>query len=343
MNKKSLYYKGMVFGIIILFFGTNILPSVNSKDTCAYYTMPTNTFNIIIVDDEGDGDYISIQDAIDNASSGDTIKVYSGTYEKTSIRKKIILEGIPIEYKNGNDTGKPIIEEQSKGRLIYLCDANDCIIQGFDLIGGVEGILLVDSSRNKISENNISHCYIGIKIHRMLNQSSNNLIENNNIIDSCIGIHLEYSSNNILKKNLVANSFSWGISIDASNQNEVYENIIFNNGKLCYPIAEAGIIICFSSNNKIEKNHFEFNTYGLFISASPFTIVKYNNFIDHKGKHAIFSGIISYTTIWRRNYWDRPRILPKSIYKVTGDLSQEKIIPSFKFDWRPALKPYELI
>ncbi len=49
-------------------------------------------FEIINVDDEGDGDFISMQTAIDAANPGDIIRVYSGTYnENIEIIKKTSL------------------------------------------------------------------------------------------------------------------------------------------------------------------------------------------------------------------------------------------------------------
>ena len=48
----------------------------------------------IIVDINGDGDYTSIQSAVNSASAGDTIRVYDGTYnENVTIDKTISLIG----------------------------------------------------------------------------------------------------------------------------------------------------------------------------------------------------------------------------------------------------------
>lgn len=48
----------------------------------------------IYVDDDGGADYTKIQDAIDNASDGDVIFVFNGTYyENVLVNKKIKLFG----------------------------------------------------------------------------------------------------------------------------------------------------------------------------------------------------------------------------------------------------------
>lgn len=57
--------------------------------------------SVIIVDDDRNADYKKIQDAINNASEGDTIYVRSGTYnENIAINKSINLIG--EKRKNDN-------------------------------------------------------------------------------------------------------------------------------------------------------------------------------------------------------------------------------------------------
>jgi len=339
---KIVSYEEIIFVIIVLLIGMSISSSafsINPQDPISI-----NIGNIITVDDEGDGDYVCIQDAVDNASDGDTIYVYSGTYEETKIQKRITLKGIPYELENGNDSEKPVIAGHSDlGRLISLTDVHDCIIQGFNLIKGHHGLLLIDSSNNKISENNISHCYVGIEIENLLSNSTSNLIEKNNITDNNEAIVLEYVAANIIRRNLIAGS-SEGITILGSHHNEISNNIFFDNGG--YSIwgepYGGGVCVYFSFNNIIKNNYFEGNTYGVFITASLYTIVRCNNFMSNKEQHASFSGLLSLTTIWRRNYLGRFRLLPKPIAGVF-ELIPDKPVSLLQFDWCPAIKPYEIL
>lgn len=77
MNRKKL------FSILI---GTILLTSIIST------TIPVRSQdNTIVVDQDGKEDYKSIQDAIKNANTGDTIIVNSGNYyERPEIQKTSI-------------------------------------------------------------------------------------------------------------------------------------------------------------------------------------------------------------------------------------------------------------
>jgi hypothetical protein len=64
----------------------------------------------IIVDINGGGQFTSIQTAITNSSSGDTIKVWPGTYnEQITINKDILLEGSGYENSIITSTSDPTV------------------------------------------------------------------------------------------------------------------------------------------------------------------------------------------------------------------------------------------
>ena len=70
---------GLVFGVIFLFICTGITPSI-AVDTVKNSSLPISNGKTLYVGGGDPGNYTRIQDAIDNASDGDTIYVYNGTF-----------------------------------------------------------------------------------------------------------------------------------------------------------------------------------------------------------------------------------------------------------------------
>jgi len=113
-------------------------------------------FNLLIVDDEGDGNYKKIQNAINSSKSGDAILVYSGRYNETIIiNKPIYLIGINSEYKKGSDIGKPIIF-QSKNISInsIVINSDNITVSGFKIISNNIGIEVLNFSKYITIKNN---------------------------------------------------------------------------------------------------------------------------------------------------------------------------------------------
>ena len=91
--KNSLYKKGVVFGIVVLFIGVSF-----SSSSWGFSINKSQTFtfngNVLYVGGSGPGNYSKIQDAINDASNGDTIYVYEKTYyENLYVNKSITIIG----------------------------------------------------------------------------------------------------------------------------------------------------------------------------------------------------------------------------------------------------------
>ena len=80
---------------------------------------------ITVDDDPGDGDFSRIQDAIDAAEDGDTIRVYAGTYYETVLVNKSV-------YMIGNGSVNTFVEGDGERDIIKIT-ANDATITGFHL------------------------------------------------------------------------------------------------------------------------------------------------------------------------------------------------------------------
>lgn len=216
------------------------------------------------VDDNGPANFTSIQEAINNASSGDTIFVHIGTYyEHVVINKTITLVG--------EDNNFTIIDGYETNNVICI-RADNVTVKGFTVrksgmypysgilvdhstgnviinnkvIYNYEGISLLYSSSNVVCGNTISSNYDGIHLY----SSSNNVVSGNTIFSSNYdGIHLYYSSNNVVSGNVILHNNYAGMSLYYSSSNVVCGNTILSN----YPGINVALL---SNNNTIYHNNF---------------------------------------------------------------------------------------
>jgi len=201
---------------ILLFIGTcTFLAIADTK-----ILLPTSRGNTLYVGGSGPGNYTRIQDAVDNASDGDTVFVYddSSPYnEKIAVNKSILLLG-----ENKDTT----IIESSNGTVVRF-SVNKVQISGFTIqnsgLGTSTGIK-ASTSNNIISNNIIKGHDYGIFLF-----GSNNTIYGNFIINNDEGIRLDSiniitSINNTINRNEIANSSSYSMYLDLSHSNHIYEN-----------------------------------------------------------------------------------------------------------------------
>jgi hypothetical protein len=72
--------KNILMNVVIIYIliTSGVIGIISFDKSVGIYTV--NVSGIIIVDVNGHGNYTKIQNAIDNASSGDAIYVWAGTY-----------------------------------------------------------------------------------------------------------------------------------------------------------------------------------------------------------------------------------------------------------------------
>jgi len=227
---------------------------------------------IITVDDDGGADYTRILDAIDNATEGDTIRVWSGVYrEEVVVNRSISLVG------NGSE--KSIIYENSSSDIGVKITADRVNFSGFMISGGWEywvryttGIS-VESDYVHIFENNFTECRYGIDVHGF-----HNIVEKNTCWANEYGICLRGSKNTTISGNLCLNN-THGIQLTTTKADLSEDNTLANNS--CIKNSFNGIEIIGSGSTVLINNNCSSNTIsGITVRSSNKTTVQ-TNVISH--------------------------------------------------------------
>jgi len=82
----------LVVGIVLLFIFMSITPST-AVDNIKCSSNPLSKKSVIIVDDEGDGDYVRIKDALNHSDPGDTIEVNHPILDRNDIQELFASDG----------------------------------------------------------------------------------------------------------------------------------------------------------------------------------------------------------------------------------------------------------
>ena len=129
MQKNLLSRKWLAVGIILLFVGTCIIPAIAQN---VEKLQSTSRGNWLYVGGSGPGNYSNIQDAIDNASNGDTVFVYSGVYIQIQGKKIFILLGKSI-HLIGENKNTTILRGNASSEEVRVY-ADNVEISGFTII-----------------------------------------------------------------------------------------------------------------------------------------------------------------------------------------------------------------
>lgn len=232
--------------------------------TFSFLVIYANTVaaNTITVDSGGEGDYTSIQQAVNNSNNGDTILVNKGVYvENVNVDKKLT-----ITSKSGNPKDT-IIQALHPYDHVFHVTANNVTIKGFGLKNSSSGsgIYLDSVQYNTIANNHLQANGIGIHLWH----ANNNILINNTASDnSWAGIRLspndsELASNNTLINNtMVNNTYNFAIDtvyINASMKNNVDTTNTVNGKPIYYLVnvsdislnstSNAGTIYCINCQN----------------------------------------------------------------------------------------------
>ena len=194
----------MLFGfVVIVDVITDLTPTVKAA------TLYVNTTG-------SGGAYTSIQNAINGASDGDIVFVYSGIYnENIVVDKTINLTGQSRDYT--------IIDGNGAGDVVVI-NADWVNITGFTFTNcgsgnGDAGIELNYVIKCKVVNNNASNNQRGINIY----YSNEINIIGNNVTNNFVGIHLDNSYRNNITDN-IAKEGDYGIYLRYSEDNNIIDN-----------------------------------------------------------------------------------------------------------------------
>jgi parallel beta-helix repeat protein len=205
--------------------------------------------NTLYVGGVGPSNYTAIQDAVNNASVGNTVYVFNGIYKEQVVIEKTIS-------MIGEDVDATFIEVDSTGRGIYI--ASDWVnVSGFTLLSkpwppssdpdifGIElyesenctilnnklelnkkGVYLVDSDHNYVADN---YGINNVDGYVLLNSDFNVLVNNTAFSSNAVGFRLLSSHHNVIAGNNASGNGGDGIHLHSSFDNIVSHNYVFGN------------------------------------------------------------------------------------------------------------------
>jgi len=265
-----------------------------------------NKQNTIVIDKNGNADFSSIQEGIDNAGPGDTVYIKSGEYkERIRIYEQIILKGESPEATiiDGQNLGTVIKVKNVDGIIIKNLSSKNSFLKGSYKNSG----LLLDNSDNALVENCLfSDCLSGLALSKTKKTNIKNCIFERNTA----GVHIEFSEENKISDSQISEG---GIWFYISNNNEIVNNTLHCN---------RGVDMYISANNTLYHNNFYTNPY------YDFVYCEYKNFWSND-------------LIKEGNYWDNYNGADENNDGI-GDTPHRisKYMENPDYDYYPLMQPY---
>ncbi len=197
----------------------------------------------ITVDNNGSGaNFRSIQEAVNNSSSGDTVIVMPGTYNEN-----IIVNVTSLTIRSESKNSEVLVKSPEENKSIFLITANNITLSGFNITGAKgnytyypSGICLKNARNCRITGNTIFENFLGV----CLVNSDYNTISKNFLFNSSISLKEDSNMNNLRDNALEEGP----ISLSYSSYNTISENSLLN-GSISMGESSRNNL----TNNTIEK------------------------------------------------------------------------------------------
>lgn len=246
------------------------------------------------------GKVITVKQAVEKASEGDTVIVAQGTYAEGNIlikkRLTIIGKGNPVMDGRMKDevftiaaehvtidgfriinTGRSSMEDLAG---IKCLDAHHVVIRNNVFENTFFGIHLSNSNHATITDNSLSSSaefeyQLGNGIH--LWKCTHAVIERNEITGHRDGIYFEFVTQSHIRKNISQKNMRYGLHFMFSHDDAYEDNVFRSNG--------AGVSVMYTRHVKMHRNVFEDNwgtsSYGLLLKDISDSEVIGNRFISN--------------------------------------------------------------
>jgi parallel beta-helix repeat protein len=300
--------KWLAIGIILLFVGTCIIPSIAQNTE----KQSSTRGNWLYVGGSGPENHTKIQDAINKASDGDTVFVYNDSspyFENIRINKSIRVMGECSETTVVNGDGY---------NDTFCIVAEEVLLQNFTVCNNQTGVnnagIRIRTNHTIVSNNIILHNTYGIIVYYNIRYSFENTIENNTFHDNYVGIYFGNSSYNKVVNNTMVHNYA-GVILDLSSRdNIVAQNTIERNDY-------AGILIGHSSSrNTIRENTLDNNSCSVLLTADSHDMdITENNITNNE-----YYGILIDSTV--NNTISRNRITNNWVGIVLDYSSNDNVI-----------------
>ena len=185
----------------------------------------------------------TIQEGVNNASAGDTIYVYNGTYNESIVVNNVV-------DLVGESQQNVIVDGGGSGTVVFYITIDNVNVTSFTMRNGDYGIYIHSSSTNI----NITNCYCYLNKYGIyLSSSSSNSIRNCDLYTNIYGVYLYSSSYNEIIDCDSHGSFHSGIYLSSSSYNNITNCSSYDN--------EYGIYFYYSPNNILRNNIISNNSF----------------------------------------------------------------------------------